>query len=72
MSYPIKQYTKKELGLMYFPDSTPETARHHLMNWIKRNCSLLDALQKAGYNAYAHDFSPRQIRLIFEYLGEPG
>ena len=33
---------------------------------------LTVATGMAEHNAYAHDFSPRQIRLIFEYLGEPG
>lgn len=29
-----RSYTKKELGLMYFPESMPRTAVNHLMSWI--------------------------------------
>ena len=32
-----RPYTKKELALLYFPDSTPETAVKHLMTMIRRN-----------------------------------
>ena len=31
-----RSYTKKELGLMYFPESMPRTAVNHLMSWIRR------------------------------------
>ena len=31
----VKIYTKKELALLYFPDSMPETATKHLMRWAK-------------------------------------
>lgn len=31
-----RTYTKKELGLMYFPESMPRTAVNHLMSWIRR------------------------------------
>ena len=31
----IHTYTKKELALMYFPESMPRTAVNHLMAWIR-------------------------------------
>lgn len=64
-------YTKKELALKYFPDSSPRTAVGHLMTWIYRCKPLIDELEATGYNKSAKAFSPRQVKLIVEYLGEP-
>ena len=37
MNYPQRMYSKTELGLLYFPDTTDgATARRHIMVWIKR------------------------------------
>ena len=41
-----RSYTKKELGLMYFPESMPRTAVNHLMSWIRRCQPLWDELQQ--------------------------
>ena len=36
MNYPQRMYSKTELGLLYFPDTTDgATARRHIMVWIK-------------------------------------
>ena len=69
--FQIKSYTKKELALMYFPDSNPRTAVNHLMSWIYRCTPLLGQLKTAGYEKNSKAFTPRQIKLIVEYLGEP-
>jgi len=70
--FPIYTYTKKELALMYFPDSMPHTAVNHLMEWIKRNKQLMAELVATGYEKSAKMFTPRQVALITEYLGSPG
>ena len=44
-----KPYTKKELALLYFPDSNPRTAVNHLMSWIRRCTPLWNELQQTGY-----------------------
>ena len=67
----IRQYTKKRLALMYFPESNPRVAVNHLMAWIHRCKPLWDALQATGYHPTCKNFTPRQVRLIAEYLGEP-
>ena len=37
MNYSQRMYSKTELGLLYFPDTTDgATARRHIMIWIKR------------------------------------
>ena len=67
----IRAYSKKELALMYFPDSSPRTAVSHLMNWIRRCTQLWELLQTTGYVATNKEFTPRQVRAIVEMLGEP-
>ena len=67
----IRAYTKKELALLYFPDSNPRTAVNHLMSWI-RNCKQLwQQLQEMGYCVSSKAFTPRQVKAIVEQLGEP-
>ena len=67
----IRAYTKKELALLYFPDSAPRTAVNHLMSWI-RNCKQLwNELQAMGYYVNSKAFTPRQVKAIVEQLGEP-
>ena len=68
----IHTYTKKELALMYFPESMPRTAVNHLMAWIRLCTPLCDELQKMGYKKTCKAFSPKQVKAIVEYLGEPG
>ena len=68
----IRAYSKKELALMYFPDSTPETAVKHLMALIRRNDMLWDELQEMGYYPRSKTFTPRQVQAVIDWLGAPG
>lgn len=70
-SFIIRAYTKKELALMYFPDSNPRTAVRHLMSWIQRCTPLWEQLQAADYETTSKTFTPRQVKAIVEQLGEP-
>ena len=67
-----RTYTKKELGLMYFPESMPRTAVNHLMSWIRRCQPLWDELQEMGYEKTCKSFTPKQVKAIIDNLGEPG
>ena len=67
----IRAYTKKELALMYFPDSAPRTAVNHLMAGIRRCTSLWQQLQQMDYSINSKTLTPRQVRAIVEQLGEP-
>ena len=70
--FKIRMYTKKELALMYFPESNPRTAVNHLMAWIRLCTPLWDEHLKMGYCKTSKSFSPKQVKAIVEYLGEPG
>ena len=67
-----KAYGKSELAWLYFPDATSaHTAVNHLMSWIRRNPELTHNLSDLGYHKSAKFFTPKQVALIVEYLGEP-
>ena len=70
-NFAIRAYTKKELALLYFPDSTPGTAVKHLMVTIRRNDMLWDELQAMGYYTRRKTFTPREVRAIIDWLGAP-
>ena len=67
----IKSYPKSELALLYFPDSDPHVALNRLNSWIKRCKPLVDALAGCYQSRHAKFYSPKAVRLIVEYLGEP-
>ena len=70
-AFTIQPYTKKELALLYFPTATPHVAVNRLMSWISRCKPLHDALLDQGYRKTTKWLSPREVKLITEYLGEP-
>ena len=69
--FKIRPYTKKELALLYFPDSTPRTAVKHLMAWVHHCPPLWEAMAAMGYRTTNKSFTPRQVKAIVDYLGEP-
>lgn len=67
----IRSYTKQELALLYFPDSSPVVASAHLMRWIQRIPDLMHKLHECGYGKNHKEFTPMQVSHIFFFLGEP-
>lgn len=67
----IKSYTKGELAHMYNPTMCYVSAVRTLRKWIERNEKLREALSDTGYIPSQHTFTPKQVELIFTYLGRP-
>jgi hypothetical protein len=67
----IRPYSKKELALMYFPDSMPRVAVKRLGRWIKLCPELWADLKASGYKLTSHGFTSKQVKLIERYLGSP-
>lgn len=68
--------TKKELAYMYYdfrPGITPQPKSivAHLMRMIKGTDGLLSELYKYGYVDTSQYFTPKQVQIIYKYLGEP-
>lgn len=70
--YPIRVYTKVELALLYNPSQSMMVAINTLSRWIRMNSLLTKELHAIGYNKFRHSFTPREVELIFKYMGEPG
>ena len=62
----IRAYGKSELAMMYFPDLTKETAMRKLRLWLSINPRLKKLISKK-----IRSYTPKQVRLIVEELGEP-
>jgi hypothetical protein len=67
----MKSYSKSELAQAYAPNIAPASARNRLAAWIRHNRDLYSALLEAGYKPKQQMLTPRQVELIFQYLGEP-
>lgn len=67
----MQALTIKELGQMYFPNSTSKSAASQLVRWLKFNQKLWVELADAGYRSGQRLLTPRQVGLVFRYLGEP-
>ena len=50
----------------------PHQACNRLRRWIIRCKELHEELLLSGYSPTQRFFTPRQVRLIIRYLGEPG
>ena len=70
--FKIQQYGKSELALLYFPHAaTASGALSNLNYWIRRNKKLVKALQNCGMPPKSKSFTPREVALIVEHIGEP-
>ena len=63
---------KYDLAFKYFPNApTKKAATDNLTRAINRCTPLLMKLAKDGYSVTEKTYSPRQVALIYEFLGEP-
>ena len=62
---------KSALAASYFPELASHQACNRLRRWSIRCTELHDKLLETGYRPEQRIFTPRQIRLIIHYLGEP-
>ena len=69
--FQIRTYGKGELAQLYAPHVTPSAACKKLMYWISLQPQLVEALKRYGLTPGSRTFTPIQVRLIVEALGEP-
>lgn len=70
-TFRLRVYSKQELAMLYFPNSTPRVAVNHLRSWIYRCKPLHTALKGGHHNKHAKFFTSTEVGLIIDYLGEP-
>ena len=63
---------RRDLALLYFPNSKPRIAVKALLRWIDNCPDLLEALEELNVPLrHKQNLTVTQVRLIMEYLGEP-
>jgi hypothetical protein len=67
----IRAYGKSELAQCYSPDISVSAARRKLMRWIDFHPTLVASLTAQGFTDKIRTFSPAQVQLIVDALGEP-
>ena len=67
----VKEYGRTELALLYSPDITPGAAWRRLNKWIRHYPGLEERLTAIGYSRRSRSFTPAQVQLIVDALGEP-
>lgn len=71
-TFKTKAYGKSDLAMQYFPQAhSLHSAVNHLMTWVHQSPKLMAELEKLGYRKTSKFFTPKQVALIVEYLGEP-
>ena len=68
----IRAYQKGQLAQMYYPWCGYRPALRRFANDLKRARTLHDDLRSTGWHPANRIFTPMQVQLIFEALGEPG
>lgn len=71
IEFKIKSYSKMDLARIYNPQLCDRTAQYTFIKWLDKNVKLMQELLNTGYSRTDRFFTPKQVQLIVEYLGEP-
>ena len=66
-----RSYGKSELASLYLPDILPGSAMREFNEWIAAFPGLMKALLATGLAPKSKRYTPAQVKLITEALGEP-
>jgi hypothetical protein len=69
--FKIKSYGYGELAQLYFPKASKRSASVQFRRWIVFNKKLENELLKNGFQPGLRLLTPKQVKLIVDYLGEP-
>ena len=69
--FKVRKYGRMELAQLYSPDISPASAWTKLKTWIGLSPGLTERLQSLGYDGTTRSFTPAQVQMIVEALGEP-
>lgn len=70
-AFTIRAYGRTELAQRYSPNTGPHAAWQKLKLWISVHPTLMRQLQADGYTPRQRTFTPAQVGLIVDALGEP-
>ena len=66
-----RQYGRTELAQVYFPHLMPQSAWKKLKRWMMLNPTLRKELMGQPDACHRRDFTPQQVGLIVDLLGDP-
>ena len=69
--FKIRTYGRMELAQMYCPELTGVSAYRKVERWITRCPRLRSQLTVLGYEHGKRSYTPSQVRVIIDALGEP-
>jgi hypothetical protein len=70
-TFKVRAYGYGELAQLYFPNITKQSASVQFRRWIVLNTKLQNELMKIGFKPGLRLLTPKQVKLIVDYLGEP-
>ena len=70
-TFQLRAYGRTELAQAYNPHLSPGAAWQKLSLWIHLYPDLTEQLKAIGYSPHQRVFTPRQVAMIVEALGEP-
>lgn len=70
--FKIRYYGRTELAQIYCPSLSSQSAYRKLSRWIDLYPGLRRELDVLGTSPKSRSYTPAQVRLIVEALGEPG
>ena len=69
--FKVREYGRMELAQAYCPGIAPESAWRKFRKWIQQFPGLEERLGAIGYTSRSRSFTPAQVRMIVDALGEP-
>ena len=69
--FTVKEYGRTELAVYYCQGVSPESAWRKLRRWMELCPGLSEKLAASGYDGHQRSFTPAQVSIIIEALGEP-
>ena len=79
-TFRLRIYRKNELAMLYFPESSKQTAMRNLGRqtamrnlgrWIQHCTPLKEELLERGYDKNRKYFLKHEVELILKHFGEP-
>ena len=69
--FTIRAYGRMELAQLYSPELTEIAAYRKMKKWIERCPGLQQRLYDLGYQPEHRSYTPLEVRVIVDALGEP-
>lgn len=67
----VRTYLKVELAKLYNPHMSDEGALRKMRRWINHQPELRKQMRALQISPSDRQYTPRQVRLIVQHLGEP-